>query len=118
MSNKIKGILIDAVNREIREVEVEGLAGLQGAVGGLIAIGHSFTDVNDMETDTIFVDDEGLLKGPKHFFVVEGAYQPFAGSGIVVGVSEEGDSTSTTQTLDMIKSKVVFHTLDEVRGMF
>lgn len=117
MSNKIKGILIDAVNRTVKEVEVSGLEGLQGSVGGSIAIAHSFMDDGDMETDTLFVDDEGLLKSPKHFFSFEGAHQPFAGNGIIVGLNEEGDTIDTTQNLEAIKSKVSFHTLSDLRNL-
>jgi hypothetical protein len=114
----IKGILIDAVKREVREVEVEGLRGLQEAVGGLITIAHSFINDKDEETDTLFVDDDGLLKGPKYFFVIEGAHQPFAGNGLIVGIDPaEGDTVSTTQKIEAIKAQVSFHSLDEVRRM-
>jgi hypothetical protein len=105
----MKGILIDAVNREVKEVEISGLEDMQKAVDGYITIGVDFGD------DTLFVDDEGLLKGPEHFFVYEGAHQPFAGSGLILGTDQDGESVDTTMTVEQVRASVSFHGIDEIR---
>lgn len=99
-----KGILIDAVNRTVTEIEVGGLDDMYEAMRvDLVTIGCQLDEIND-----IFVDDEGLLKSPEHFFYYEGAHQPFAGSGLVLGKDAEGETVSTTKTLAEIKAKVKF----------
>jgi hypothetical protein len=60
-------------------------------------------DLNDL-----YVDEEGLLNDPQHFIYWEGAKQPFAGSGLIVSRSEDGDNASTKMTLEEVKSKVKF----------
>lgn len=111
-----RGILIDVRKREVREV----------------VIGDDYTDIYvpleaDMfecvdieEPNTIYVDEEGLLKltATSMFFTYKGAHQPFAGNGFILGVDyETGDSIDTTLTVEEVKQKVGFHTLQEVRMM-
>ena len=101
---KNKAILINVVERTVTEIFVDGLDDMYAAMNvDLVTIATGIDDVND-----IFVDDEGLLKGPEHFFFYEGAHQPFAGNGLVLGKDEEGESISTTLTLEEVTSKVQF----------
>lgn len=58
--------------------------------------------------DTIYVDDEGLLKAPLHFFAVRGAPQPYAGRGLVVGVDERGRSVAPATSLQHLTDNVKF----------
>lgn len=113
----IKGIFIDAVNHKVSEVELEGLEGLQKAVGGYIEIAHEFADSDGNYSNTLFVDEEGLLKSPSSFFTLEGAHQPFAGNGIIVGVNSEGESTDTTLDMEAIKSRVYFLDMKQLKAM-
>lgn len=100
----MKAIHINAEKQTITEININGLSGMQDAVGGYIAVAHGPNDKN-----TIYVDDEGLLKGYNYGFEYNGAHQPFAGNGIVCGIDyETGESTDCTLTIDEIKKNVRF----------
>lgn len=102
----MKAIHIDAENREIKEIEVKDYKDMQKAVGGLITMAHDPNDKN-----TIYVDDEGLLKGYDYFFSYEGAHQEFAGNGIIVGINyDTGESTDCSLSIDEVKNRVEFLT--------
>lgn len=119
----IKAILIDSVNRAVREVELH------------YQDGHTLDDMykyigcdcvtiaplqREDDTESLFVDDEGLLKGPENFFTFDDAWnKPLAGNGLLVGLDPEtGESISTSYTVDDVKSKTAFHSILEVRTMF
>lgn len=102
----MKAILIDVVNQTVTDVNVEG--GLQGwykLIGcNYVECAHYFN-----EHDSIMVDEEGLFKQPEAFFFVEGAHQPFAGNGLVVGVDENGETVDVNMTAEeLIRRGVEF----------
>ena len=114
-----KGILIDVHNRTITEVEVtkdqEGsqLQSMYKHIKCGIVECVSFNEKND-----VWVDEEGLLTltPDSMFFKIVGYPDFLCGNGLVLGFDEEnGDSSDTTLTIDDVKSKVTFHTLNEVR---
>jgi hypothetical protein len=73
-----------------------------------IRIGSSpFTVVTFEQGDTIFIDDEGLLKPLEWFFAFKGARQPFAGMGLVLGSNGDGDTVSARITLEALKARVL-----------
>lgn len=73
-----------------------------------------FTDLGD-----VYVDDEGLLKGPTKFFHIDGTPQPLAGRGLVFGpVDEDGNSTEATISIDELEKKVRFMSPSQVLEMF
>jgi hypothetical protein len=89
----MKAILIDAVKREIREVEyriqsAEGeLPTVGDYIGGWIEAAFRFPS-----GDVMFVDEEGLLKPTMHFFFCAfRTDQPMAGNGVVVGEEVEDE---------------------------
>lgn len=105
-----KVILIDAENREVREVEVAD---------------HTFksyyplvkTDmlqsgfVNDswFVGNTLYVDEEGLLKNPNDFFKISGGYQAFAGNGLIAGFnSHTGENLDSQLTVEEVRKHVRF----------
>ena len=52
---------------------------------------------------SIFVDDEGLLKNPQHFFMLPGMDQPIAGNGLVLGeADEQGETMALPEAVDSI----------------
>lgn len=102
-ANFYKAILIDSLNREIREIQIpknDSLRTLQSHIGGLITPGHHL--LND---DLVYVNDEGWFKGSQDFFFIKGAPQPFAGNGVIVAGNEYEDALSK---LDQIKKSVRF----------
>ena len=112
MSKKTyQAIHIDAENKEIRLVTINreaSLTQLQWFVSGLITPGHYFEN-----EDLLYVDEEALMKSPEHFFIIEGAHQPFAGNGVVVAGKEYEDVVST---LESIKNKVKFFNRNEINA--
>lgn len=101
---EIRAIYIDAAERRVSEVGVIGLEDMQTLVGGYIATGYTFEN-----GDTLFVDDEGLLKEPSHFFLIPGAAQPFAGDGLIVGAADtEGETMDATSTVEEIQEQIRF----------
>ena len=98
-----KGILIDPKEKSLSYVEYDGN---YRSIYPLIDA-DTFDIVYITETETIFVDDEGLHKNPRYFFVYENS-QPLAGKGLILGTNSNGDSVSTTLTIEDIKDKITF----------
>lgn len=102
----LRTILIDPENRSFTEIEYSG----------------DYRDIYEyIDADTfdvvysrfgdIFVDDEGLLKEPEYFFEIDGVDQPLAGKGLLFGrADDEGNSTSSTMTIDDLEKVVRFTT--------
>jgi hypothetical protein len=106
----MKALLIDSKNKVVKQIE----------------IGEHFTEISkaiDCETfsaphileneDTMYCDDEGLLKNPQHFFLLDTYPQPIAGNGLILGCDDEGDSIDVKTTLDELISRVTFMNIDD-----
>lgn len=105
----MKAILIDPFNETVTEVEHTG--NYKHIYELLSHPEHPvdcFTAVRLGNGDAIYVDDEGLLKDPKHFFVWKGYPQPMAGKGLLLGSNDEGESISPETTLEYVKGRVSF----------
>ena len=116
MGAVMRAIKINSETRTITEVDCNGLADEQSIVGGMIGIAHYF----DNGVDSIMVNEEGLFMLPQDtgWFIVEGAYDPFKGNGVVVGVDENtGDTVDAQISLEDLKSKVRFLTHVEVHEL-
>ena len=99
----MKAIIIDAEKREVRETDISGdLKSLQAAVGGYIELVR-LDDANDL-----YVNEEGLLHGEQNFFEYQGAHQPFAGNGVIIGVTQEGATAPATISAEAVRGRVVF----------
>jgi len=102
----MKAILINSKTKEVKEVEMgkdyrEIYKQLECE---LFTIG-AYLD----KEDAIFVDDEGLMNGTDVFFTFEGAHQPFAGNGLIMGCDDEGESVDCKVDIDEVKNKVKFY---------
>ena len=125
----MKAILIDVYNQTITVVVIEKPSNPKSARTVLdqwyklidcstVTVAH-YLDENDENSDTIMVDDEGLLNLDKDskFFHYEGAHQPFAGNGLVVGIDDEGDTASCKISVEEVKRKVTFLNLRQVQKL-
>ena len=100
-----KAFKIDATNRTITEVEV----GDYKTIYPLLGEGVDMFECRDIDNhDTIYLDEEGMLKGPTVFFLYEGMNQPFAGNGLVMGTNSKGESVNPKITLAKLKQNVRF----------
>ena len=67
---------------------------------------------------SVFVDDEGLLNNPQHFFMLDGWADPLAGNGLVLGdADEEGETLAAPDDLDLSPT-ITFLSLQQVRDMY
>lgn len=108
-----KGILIDAANRTITEVQVGDYKDIQAKIGC-----DCFTVTSLPKNEDLYVDDEGLLKvniATPFFYHKDYPYQAFAGNGLIMRCSHKtGKSLNTKETIESVKAKVTFMTALEV----
>jgi hypothetical protein len=95
----MKAILIDAKNKQVREIEVENdFRKIQEAIGV-----QYFTIVGLPDTtDVLYVDDEGLINGTDFGFYFKG--ELYFGNGLILGTCAGGESCSTTLTVKEVES--------------
>ena len=101
----MKAILIDVKTQEVKEVECgNNLQNIYDLIDCRLIDIVGIDDVN-----SIFVDDEGILKD-NLYFEYSGSENVFklAGSGLILGVDDEGNSISPTLTVEDVKGKVNF----------
>ena len=107
----MKAILIDSINKEVKEVEIgKGIDEMYKFLNCEIFTIASYLD----KQDAIFVDDEGLMNGTDVFFTYEGAHQPFAGNGLIMGCDDEGESVDCKISFAEVKDKVKFYSRYEL----
>jgi hypothetical protein len=63
--------------------------------------------------DTLYCDDEGLLKEVKGFFLLDGYPQPLAGNGLIVGCDDEGNSVDAHIDITELNKRVKFMDLND-----
>ena len=102
----MKAILIDVYEKEIREVDYDGT--LDFIYFNLAC--RTFDVVRVDDVNSIFIDDEGLLRQNQLYFEYSGSNGIFqlAGNGLILGVDDEGNSISPTLTIEDVKGKVSF----------
>ena len=95
-------ILIDPFHETIEMVDYSGdwqdISALIGC--------DLFTTINLGDSDTLYVDDEGLYVKNQRFFNLEGYPQPLAGRGLVLGYTPDGDSTDSSLTVSQVQDMV------------
>lgn len=103
----MQALLIDPANQTITTVELPDTGDKLPAMNE-----HLQCDMFDVVTlpngDTVYVDDEGLLKPLQHFFAVRGMPEPLAGRGLVVGTDNRGRSVTPTISLQELTEHVKF----------
>ena len=111
----MKAILIDAVEKAVREVDYNDT--LESAYSMLRCDTIDVARVDDR--NAMIIDDNGLLvhdSDDSPFICFPGG-QRIAGSALIVGVSDEnGDTTPTSLTADFVGDAVRFATLGELRA--
>ena len=102
----MKAILIDVYNKDIKEVDYDGT--LDFIYFNLAC--RTFDVVRIDDVNSIFVDDEGLLRQNQLYFEYSGSENVFklAGNGLILGVNDEGNSISPTLNIEDVKGKVNF----------
>jgi hypothetical protein len=112
----MKGILIDVEQKELRMVEINDYKEIYNHLKCDL-----FTMVDADENNSIFVDDEGLLRltNDSKFFLFDTYPQPLAGNGLILGIDhEDGESIDTSLTIEELKDRVKFLNLSDIRMAF
>jgi hypothetical protein len=108
----MRAIIINAQDRTISETDIDGsLKSLQHIVGGLIETVYDGL----YDNHHCYVNEEGLLDQPQHFFMFKDGHQPLAGNGIILASTQDGDEAACNLTLDWVKERVTFMDLKAAR---
>ena len=108
----MRAIIINAEHRTITETDIDGsLKSLQQIVGGLIEPVYQGLDDNHH----CYVNEEGLLNDPQHFFMFRDGHQPLAGNGLILSSTDDGGEAPCSLPLDWVKENVTFMDLPAVR---
>ena len=109
----MRAIVINSEAQSVTETDIDGkLHSLQGIVGGLIDPVYPGLEGTDHHA---YVNDEGLLNNPQHFFMVNDGHQPLAGNGVILSDDGEGGEAPATLPLEWVKDRVAFMDLQQVR---
>lgn len=110
----LKGLKINVEDQTITEIEHNGD---WKEIAPLIGNGcRIFTcPIIDDNGDTLYCDDEGLLKPVKGGFVMPNWHYPIVGNALFLGSDEEGNTCDVKMTLDELKENVRFLTAFEIR---
>ena len=107
----MRAIKITAETGAIEEIEIDGLADMQAAVGGYL---EAACDTPDGK-NTLYVDEEGLMKENEHFILYCHGHAPYAGNGLFCGFnSRSGKTVDCKMSLDEVKKDVRFITRTEL----
>jgi uncharacterized protein DUF3846 len=108
----MRAIIVNSEHRTITETEIDGsLKSLQHIVGGLIEAVYQGLD----EPHHCYVNEEGLLDNPQHFFMFTDGHQPLAGNGVILSSTDDGGEAPCTLSLDWLKERVTFMDLEAAR---
>ena len=108
----MRAIVINAQDRTVAGTDIDGsLKSLQQIVGGLIEPVHDGLDDNHR----CYVNEEGLLADPQHFFMFKDGHRPLAGNGIILSSTDDGDEAPCTLPLDWVEDRVTFMDLVAAR---
>ena len=109
----MRTIIINAKDRTITETEIDGsLQSLQRIVGGLIETVYDGLD----DYHHCYVNEEGLLNNPQHFFMFRDGHQPLAGNGVILSSTGDGNEAPCTLLLDWVQDRVTFMDLQAARA--
>lgn len=108
----MRAIIINPEDRTITETDIDGsLKSLQQIVGGLIEPVYQGLD----EPHHCYVNEEGLLDNPQHFFMFKDGHQPLAGNGVILSWTNNSYQAPCTLPLDWVKERVTFMDLEAAR---
>lgn len=101
----MRGILINPWWETVTEVEIEeGIDDICRFLGPIFCCAMNWTN-----GDTLYVDDEGLLKRDMKMFDINRADgQLLAGNGLILGSDSEGNSKDAESLLIEIQHQVSF----------
>ncbi len=104
----MQALLVDPAERTVTPVQLKDGGGNLDEIYRLLGCSNiSAAHIND-RGDLVYVDDEGLLKGPTDFFLLDPYPQPLAGKGLIVGTDAEGNDVAPSVTRDWVVENIDF----------
>ncbi len=98
-------IVIDSAKREVRMVEIstnyKDIYPLLGESVDMFACPVQFN-----ESDTLFVDDEGLYHPFEGGYMMDDWAYPILGNGVIIGSTDEGESTDVQMSVEDVQKMV------------
>lgn len=114
----MRGILIDPEAREVREIETTGKLAELYALIGCEGVEGVPVEADYPAPDDVYVDEEGLCKPLRPFFMISGWARPVPGPGVVLGHDRRtGDTTPARISVEALRARVTWLSVDEVRGL-
>ena len=101
-----KGLLIDVVAKTITDIQITDYHDIYKLIGNgcdLFAVPVEFPN-----GDTIYIDDEGLLKEVHGGFFMNGWSYPLCGNAVILGQDEEGDIADCMSGIDEMRRSIIF----------
>ena len=109
------GVLIDPTSRSIKLVEVSEKVSLKECYKllecNMIEMANPNSTFVDWR-DTLIVDESGLLKDGQEFFKIGG--HAYAGKGLLLATTEDGDLTGCVSDLDNVVKSVQFPVMEDL----
>jgi hypothetical protein len=109
----MRGILIDPTNKTVSEIDGDftNYRKIQEVVG------DPFTVIGLGGGETLYLDDEGLLREPiAPLFTWVGYRQPLAGKGLILGTDDNGDTIASIMPLAVVQASIRWRDDVEFKG--
>ena len=101
-----KALKIDVVAQTVTEVKIDKYQDIYSQIGNGCNL---FCCPVDFENgDTLFADDESLLREVEGCFLFPDWSYPIVGNAIILGTDEEGDSIDCKSTIEEITSQIMW----------
>ena len=105
----MKAIKIDVLEQTISEITInDDWREIAPAIGN--GCEYFCCPVTLPNEDTIYVDDEGLLREVQGGFLMPDFAYPLIGNAIILGANEEGESVDVKTTVEELRENVRFVT--------
>lgn len=104
----MKGILINALDRTVELVSNAG--DLAALYDGIKCEMVEIADFNPETGDTVWVDEEGLLKDNTYGFVYKN--KKLMGNGMIYGSNLNGDNVDVSITVEDVITELLFFRLE------
>jgi hypothetical protein len=109
----IKGLFIDVVKKEIKEVVIENNLDSIYELLGCSIIESGYPQLLSSANHVLFCDEEGLLKDSIGCFKIFD-YEPISGNAVIFSTDEEGDIQSHYLVVEKIKEIIQFVDVSEL----
>jgi hypothetical protein len=118
----VRAVLIDPFECAVTEVTIDGddyttIAPLLSHPTIRVDYFQKVSSLNLAGRDSLYVDEEGMLKAPQRFFIIMGFPQPIAGKGLVTGCDEDGRAIAATSDTALISGAVYFVEMTEIGAL-